>query len=83
VGGSADEGKTDPNSCGRGARIGTAVVLLIPDALPSRSVTYGPGIPSATHHRLGLRLAVFGVALLISALLLAAKPHHRESTRGS
>jgi hypothetical protein len=51
---------------------GTAVALLIPDALPSRSVTYGPGIPSATHHRLGLRLAVFGVALLISALLLAA-----------
>jgi hypothetical protein len=34
---------------------GTAVALLIADALPSRSVTYGPGIPSATHHRLGLR----------------------------
>ena len=56
---------------------GTAVALLIPDALPSRSVTYGPGIPSATHHRLGLRLAVFGVALLISALV-GRKPHDQN-----
>jgi hypothetical protein len=51
---------------------GIAVALLIPDALPSRTVTYGPGVPSATHHRLGLRLAVFGVGLFISALLWAA-----------
>ena len=53
---------------------GIAVALLIPDAVPSRSVTYGPGIPTATHDRFGLRLAVFGVALLISALLWAASP---------
>jgi hypothetical protein len=61
---------------------GTAVALLIPDVLPNRSVTYGPGIPSATEHRLGLRLAVFGVALVISALLLAAGRMTRESSRG-
>lgn len=62
---------------------GIAVALLIPDALPSRSLTYGPGIRSATPHRLGLRLAVFVAALLISALLWAAGRMTRESTRGS
>jgi hypothetical protein len=60
---------------------GTAVALLVPDALPSRSVTYGPGIPTATDHRLGLRLAVFGVALLVSALLLAASRMTRDRIR--
>jgi hypothetical protein len=58
---------------------GIAVALLIPDALPSRTVTYGPGIPSATHHRLGLRLAVFGVGLFISALLWAASRTGKSS----
>jgi hypothetical protein len=58
---------------------GIAVALLIPDALPSRTVTYGPGIPSAMHHRLGLRLAVFGVGLFISALLWAASRTEKSS----
>jgi hypothetical protein len=60
---------------------GTAIALLIRGALPSRSVTYGPGIPSATDHRLGLRLAVFGVALVASVLLLAASRMTRDRIR--
>jgi hypothetical protein len=65
---------------GRRIRIAGAVALAVGTMVgPARSrcapEPFGdvrPGIPSATHYRLALRLAVFGVALLISALLLAA-----------
>jgi hypothetical protein len=58
--------------------VGVAIAILIPDALPSRAVTYGPGIPGATDHRVGLRLAIVAVALVASALLLAGGRKTRE-----
>ena len=52
---------------------GVAIAILVPDALPRGWVSYGPGIPpSATDHRLGLRLAIVAVALVGSAILFAA-----------
>ncbi len=59
---------------------GVAIAILIPDAPPVRSVTYGPGIPSAADNRLGLRLAIVAVALVASAVLLAASRWTRESS---
>lgn len=59
---------------------GVATAILVPEAPPSRWVTYGPpGIPSTTDHRLGLLLAIVGVALFASALLFAASRRAGES----
>ena len=60
---------------------GVAIIaILIPDAPLGRSVTYGPGIPSATDNRLGLRLAIVAVSLVAAAILLAASRGARESS---
>ena len=58
---------------------GVAIAILVPEAPPSHSVTYGPGIPSTTDSRLGLRLAIVAVALVASALLFAASRSTGES----
>jgi len=57
---------------GRGARSGNHGRPARSRCAPEPFGDVRPGIPSATHYRLALRLAVFGVALLISVLLLAA-----------
>jgi hypothetical protein len=59
---------------------GVAIAILIPDAPLGRSVTYGPGIPSATDNRLGLRLAILAMALVASAILLAASREAKASS---
>jgi hypothetical protein len=59
--------------------LGVAIAIVIPEALPSRSVTYGAGIPSATDHRLALRIAIVAVALVASAFLFAASRRTGES----
>jgi hypothetical protein len=53
--------------------VGVAIAILVPDALPRGWVTYGPGIPGATDHRIGLRIAIVAVALVATAILLAAR----------
>jgi hypothetical protein len=59
---------------------GVAIAVLVPEAPPSRSVTYGLDIPGTTDNRLGRRLAIVAIALVTSALLLVASRRARESS---